>query len=87
MKQIICNMNMYDLHQLIFLAEDGVNQKQVGIASIDGISEMLVECCKKYDTYSIHLFGNAEYLSPVVEQIEKIKITNYAYENIIIEVN
>ena len=50
MKELICTIHLFDLHQYILL-NDGSEPpyKQVAITSLDNLVEMLPQMCEKYD--------------------------------------
>ena len=86
MKTIICNISMFELHQKVFLVENESN-KEIAITSLEDLNINLVENCRKYNTSNIHLYGNEDYIKPLIEEILTYNESKYGYNEINIEVN
>jgi hypothetical protein len=77
---------MFELHQRVFLIE-GENNKEIAIACLEDLNISLVESCRKYNTSNIHLYGNEDYIKPLIEEILTYSESKYGYNEINIEVN
>ena len=88
MKEFVCNFNLFDLHQHIYLVDHEANtSKRLGICNLDSIAKMMTELCYANDVYKIHLFGNKEYAEAIVQDIDVYSGSAYLNGLISVEVN
>lgn len=91
MKQLICNFNMFDLEQSVYIyaEEDGVKSYEpvARCTKIGNLGQMLVELCYANDIHHIHLTGNKNYLESILKDIDKHGNAAYSNGEIIVEVN
>lgn len=86
MKEFVCNFNMFDLHQQIYLIDHEANtSKRLGLCSLETIGKMLVELCFANNVNKVHLFGNSEYAEVIKSDIDMHSGCS-AYSNGLIEV-
>ena len=78
---LVCNFNLFDLHQNIFLVDKKGKTKCVAISSLEDLGNTLEIMCLKHKENKVKLFGNEEYAKKIKENI------NSKYSNIEIEVN
>ena len=91
-KELICYVNMFELHQRIFAIDENGNGSTEsgprGVCSIDGMADMCIELCLANNINKVHLFcGNTEYVMPVVEEIRNYCMRHHAANSIEVEVN
>lgn len=85
MKAILCNFNLFDLHQPIHLVEEDGEPHLVGVSSLDKLGEDIYAICNKYGVTEVHLFGNADVAKQKI--IPEIKLLSYGQQDLTIEVN
>lgn len=86
MKALICNFNLYDLHQRITLVENN-DTHDVAICTLDNIGTEMANMCNRYDVNHVHLYGPAVYAEKLVRDIIKQNKLLYSNRAIDIEVN
>ena len=88
MKELICTIHLFDLHQYVLL-NDGSEPpyKEIAITSLDSLAEVLPQMCDRHDIYNVHLFGNENYIDGLVQDINQYQLTNYSNKKINFEVN
>lgn len=87
MKTVICNFNLFDLHQYIMVA-DGCEPKLAAITSLEKLGEDIVAICEVHHADHVHLFGNSEYATSIVQDIDNANKMRYNnIKEIKVEVN
>ena len=87
MKQIICDMNLFDYeHKIMVLDMDTKESKLITKTTNVGID--IAKSCQLAETYSVHLYGNDNFINNfVVPVIEEYLSTTYGFDELEIEVN
>lgn len=75
---ITCNFNMFMWSQRIYY-----NDMLIGITSFDCLGEKIVDACDRYGVNKVHLIGNEDYASKIIQDIQSYDTK----KNIEIEVN
>lgn len=84
---IICNIQMFDLHQKIYLLDENGEQKEIGTAvALNQLPEKIIELCSAYKIHNVHLFGMDAYAKATANQIQSYNQNSFNYF-INIEVN
>ena len=87
MKQIMCNIATFDLHQRIMLVDTVTKEIQtIAISNLDDLSEHILSLCLKHNAQTIVLGGNYSFINPYVEEIQALNENKYNINNIEIEV-
>ena len=84
---ILCNIFMFDLHQRIVFVDETGSMKEIGVANLDNLSEMIADLCTKYQVNKVHLIGNKEYANIMANEICLHGATKYGNHYIEVEVN
>ena len=84
---ILCNIFMFDLHQRIIFVDEKGNMREIGVANLDNLSEMIADLCAKYTVNKVHLIGNKEYANVAANEICWHGATKYGNNYIEVEVN
>lgn len=84
---ILCNIFMFDLHQRIIFVDEKGNMKEIGVANLDNLSEMIADLCTKYKVNKVHLIGNKEYADVAASEIRLHGAAKYGNHYIEVEVN
>ena len=91
MKKIVCNFNLFDMEQTIYIyiEENGVQRYEpIGMCGkIENLGHMLVEICYDYEIYNMHLFGHSGFMDSVLNDIDKYSNSAYSNGLITVEVN
>ena len=90
MKKVICNFNLFDIEQTmyVYIEEDGVKRvNPIGRCKFENLGHMLVEICYANDANRIHLFGNEEYVNGILHDIDLHSGSAYSNGMIQVEVN
>lgn len=59
----------------------------MGLAVVDTLGSVISTLCQTQNCYNVHLYGNAQHLIKIINDIHQSAITEYGEDNIIIEVN
>ena len=87
MKKIFCNINLFDLHQQVYLIDTDANKEDcIGLTELDKIPEMICSLCDNKKVYKVILSGNKEYNNKLSNNILEYSKMNYNNNNIEIEV-
>ena len=88
MKQIVCEIQLFDLNQVISAVDDkGISYFAIS-STLDDLSQDIVDLCQKERIKKVHLFGNASYVDQIiVPAIHEYNKANYQLENIEVEIN
>lgn len=86
MSYIYCTILMFDLYQKIILFNENGDACEVGIASLDNLSEMITDMCAKYNVKNVRLSGNKNFANNIAEDIIATCITKYGNSYIEVEV-
>ena len=84
---ILCNIFMFDLQQRIIFVDEKGNMKEIGVANLDNLSEMIADLCTKYKVNKVHLIGNKEYADVAANEIRLHGAAKYGNHYIEVEVN
>lgn len=71
MKEIMCQVNLFDLNQTIYLCEDE-NRTEVGKTSIGNISKAIAAAGAEYNVSTFHLYGDKTYAKNIAKKIKTI---------------
>lgn len=84
---ILCNIFMFDLHQRIVFVDEKGDMKEIGVANLDNLSEMIAGLCTEYKVNKVHLIGNREYADVAASEIRLHSAAKYGNHYIEVEVN
>lgn len=84
---ILCNIFMFDLHQKIIFVNEAGEMKEVAIANLDNLDEIIADICETYAVNKVHLTGNKEYANAVAKSICSNGVSKYGNNYIEVEVN
>ncbi len=89
MKQVICDMNLFDYeHKIMVLDMDTMESKLMAKTTNDNIGVDIAKCCQMAETYSVHLYGNDNFVNEyVVPVIQEYLGSTYGLDELEIEVN
>ena len=91
MKKIVCNFNLFDMEQTIYIyiEENGVQRYEpIGkCGKIENLGHMLVEICYANEIYNMHLFGHSGFMDSVLNDIDKYSNSADSNGLITVEVN
>ena len=89
MKQIICDMNLFDYeHKIMVLDMDTKESKLITKTTNDNVGIDIAKSCQLAETYSVHLYGNDNFINNfIVPVIEEYLSTTYGFDELEIEVN
>ena len=83
---IVCNYNMFDANQTIFISSRNNNLEMVGTSNSLELGKWLSYYCKKWNLNEIRLFGPESALTKVVSDINYHN-TKYNINNLRVIVN
>lgn len=88
MKQIICDVQLFDINQVISALDDnGISYFAVS-STLNDLGKDIVDLCQREHIKKVHLFGNMDYVNQtIVPIIYEYSKTNYQLENIEVEIN
>ena len=87
MKKILCEINLFDLHQRIFLVNSETKEKEcIATTMINSIPQTVSALCNNQKIYSVVLTGNKEYNNTLSKDILEYSRTHYSNNLIEIEV-
>lgn len=70
MKEIICNFNLYDLHQKIYMIDkENSHIKELAVTTIENFPQDIIDACRREDVYDIHLYGSKDYAEGIKQSI------------------
>lgn len=84
---ILCNIFMFDLHQRVILVGEDGGMREVAVANLENLDEMVLESCAKHGVNKIHLIGQQEYADQIAKNIYDLSVSRYGNNNIVVEVN
>lgn len=88
METIICNLNMFDMNQHIYKHNDDTKDFIPLIdVPVEELAKTIASQCFTFGINSVHLYGDEVFLEPIVENIKLCGKTNYAFDDINVEVN
>lgn len=85
MKKIVCVLRPFTMAQNIFVYEDG-NKIEVATSTLGEINDNLVELAYKHNVTEIELVGSKIYAKGIQKKIEKVELTKYNTNNIIVKI-
>ena len=91
-KELVCYVNLFELHQKIFAIDENGNGSMDsgprGICNIDNMADMIINLCSANNIHKVHLFcGNTDYVMPVVQSVKNYCVRHNAANTIEVEVN
>lgn len=82
---ILCDFNLFDLHQSIMLVSpEGV--EKIGISSIEELGDNIAFLCDKYNVHDVKLHGNKKYGEEIANTLIAAGNTRYGMFDINVEV-
>lgn len=85
-KEIVCQYQLFDLHQNIMLI-DGNDAQVVCISNLDRLGGDIADMCDKFDVHDVHIYGAPMYADRIVKQIVETNSVNYSNRPINVEIN
>lgn len=89
MKQIICNLNLFDLQQKIMVADLDTNE--IKLATISDTADLgmnIAKTCQTTEVYYVHLYGEDKIIQEnIIPEIESYLTLTYGINDLEIEVN
>lgn len=86
MKKIVCQFNLFDLHQQIMLADEN-DLRIVAISTLSKLGEDIAMMCNKYDCHKVQLYGSASFAKQIKFTIMEVGMNQYDMHDISVEVN
>ena len=88
MSQIICNVNVFDLNQTIYLIDEYNAQNVIKTTNLTILGNDIAKICKQKKCYKVHLFGSQVYLEDmVIPQIKEYLGSTFGLDELELEVN
>lgn len=87
MKRVYCEINMFDLHQNVYVVDSSTGNKEcVAITTLEELPEVISAICDAREVYKVTLAGNSIYGAAVFEDILAYSKKHYNQNNIEVEV-
>lgn len=67
--KIICNFNMFDIEQTIYIYTDN-STSPIAKCSMDELGKTITDICFGSNIANVHLFGNAKYVENILHDID-----------------
>ena len=83
--KILCNLNLFALHQNIYLIDEAGNVSPLAAAELEQLPEVLAAICNEHSAHHVILNGNVAYADSIAENIREFGLKNYS-NNIKVEV-
>lgn len=88
MSQIICNVNVFDLNQTIYLIDEYNAQNVIKTTNLTILGNDIAKVCQQKKCYKVHLFGSQVYLEDmVIPQIKEYLGSTFGLDKLELEVN
>ena len=88
MSQIICNVNVFDLNQTIYLIDEYNAQNVIKTTNLTILGNVIAKVCQQKKCYKVHLFGSQVYLEDmVIPQIKEYLGSTFGLDELELEVN
>ena len=88
MSQIICNVNVFDLNQTIYLIDEYNAQNVIKTTNLTILGNYIAKICQQKKCYKVHLFGSQVYLEDmVIPQIKEYLGSTFGLDELELEVN
>ena len=84
--KILCNLNLFTLHQNIYLMDDNGIVNPITAVELEALPGAIVAICHEYDTNTVVLSGNVAYSQSLAENICEFSLNNYNGNTIKVEV-
>lgn len=85
-KILVCNFNLFDLHQTIMLVDD-YDHKTVSVTTLTDLGKSLSELCNANGIEYIHLYGDNSYANKIIKDFDKASNLKFSKNKVKIEVN
>lgn len=85
MSKIVCKIEMFDFSQKVFISTDG-ELTPIADTTINDLPLTLSTLCYQHDIPKVVLYGNKFYAQQVSDKTLEFAKTNYAMNNLEIEV-
>ena len=83
--KILCNLNLFTLHQNIYLIDDSEVASPLTAVELEQLPEVLATLCNQHSVHHVILNGDATYADSIAENIREFGLKNYS-NNIKVEV-
>lgn len=88
MNWIICNVNVFDLNQTIYLLDEYNAQNTIKTTNLTILGSDIAKACQQKKCYKVHLFGSQVYLEDmVIPQLKEYLGNTFGLEELELEVN
>lgn len=87
MSIILCNVNLFDSYQPVFVYNPDGSSKLITYVDTDELPEGLASICYDNDSTELRLIGPADYCNTVAQKIGEIDSSKYSNMTLNIEVN
>lgn len=67
-KEIICSINLFTVEQQIYY-----NGKKIMSVDLNNLADALIANCIRFNLNKIHLFGDEQFISELIPQINEYK--------------
>lgn len=84
--QIICNLNLFALDQIIYLATDTGTVEPIAEVEMEQLPEVIAAVCNEYGTHQVILGGHTTYAETIAEDVREYGLKHYSNNNIKVEV-
>lgn len=87
MKKVYCEINMFDLHQNIYIVDSATGNKEcVAITTLEELPEAICAICDAEKICRVWLNGNGVYGATISKNIVEYSKKHYGWNNIEVEV-
>lgn len=87
MPVIICNIQMFDNAQSIYLVQEGHDSELLATVPNKELGDTITTFCKTFNINNVCLYGVTEYADYYADEVKKSEISNYSTSNINVQVN
>jgi len=87
MQVILCNINLFDADQKVWLVDESSGQKEIARVPLDHLYKVLPDLCRDKNVYNVHLFGFTDIVNEVTQNLAKEEVRLYNENKIKVEVN
>lgn len=85
---IVCNFNLFDLHQNIFLIDPTADTYEcIGISMVSDLGNTIAMLCNKHQTYHVHLVGLEGSAKVIAEELLAAMAQEYNNHEVKVDIN
>lgn len=87
MQVITSYIDLFSISQPIYYVADNNTPQLVATVPVDMVGTTIAQFCEKYQTERAHLYGEENFITPIVKTIQTENETKYSNLKITVEVN